>query len=1851
MHKHFYRLICTLLALLMSLSAMPISGIAESVFTDTMKTLDVTDYGTSVLSQTTDTPDIEPNIPEVMTDHLAIAPVTFESSAEQVAEQPAGAQETVTVTQPTALDMNARLGDTIQWSFTASGADTLTYAVYCDGALLEEAGLPTNTGAFSWTTGQVGNHTLCITATGAGGTAADTSQPVLVSKDEALSAILTADRETAVIGESISLTATVRGGTQPHQSAIITVLCNDETIGSYEGTSTQITVQSAGHYVATFQTTDAAGQTAEASCEFDVSDMALDDLASLAPNVLLTGNAGVDMAAIARSQIGYQESTEGHPENGGSGYTLYGNWFDLLYNGGIGSAEVVCGPWNATFASYCAYYAYADLPNDSSIASMFHTVRQGENHADGSYPANAGDVLFRDTNGDGEADRVGIIVDKNADTMEVVEGDVSGTVAKVVCSTSDGDILGYAIIATETLWTPQPEEPFNPESILVDMLQTDEPIVESAEQDFAAEQILGMMDEADTPEVLAPEPMMATEVEGTPLSISQISVASRQVFIGDEIHWIVQAEGGQGALAYQYRIVKDGEMISEMSTISSALTYAAATGGCYILTASVTDESGQQAELQDSEVLVIQEESDRGYDMPMSLDYQGGVTDRETPAIKEAVSDDAPLTMRAINLRASLNDLEVAYITCSASTLELNQNATWTIHASGGDGVYTYQMALYYQAFSATDNNYSRVALKPYSSNNTMTYKPTLAGRYALLSYIKDTSGRYLSWESPVYLTRDVADVNDTSTVAGKVAWVVSEVITGNMTDREKAKALHDWLIFNANYDHSYTYYHADGVLLYGKGVCQSYAQAYRMLCLEAGLECIFVPGTAGTTTIELHAWNLVKIDGVWLHVDCTWDDLDGAAGITYKYFLITDDAIKADHSWNTDWTSKNTIDSILPSENLIPVTSISLNTSTLTLAKGDTQLVTATVVPSTATYLRPDWTSSNPSVATVDTHGMVTAVAVGTTTITATTHNNLKKTVAVTVSNSKTLTALALNKTGTQTLNMNNTLQLSALKTPTDATTTLTWSSSNPTVATVTNTGLVTPENGGTTTITVRASNGLTASVAVTVVDPNQPMGISLSPSGTQTLAVNNTLKLTATLKPATAVSGVTWKSSDASVATVDTSGIVSAVKEGTVTITVTAVKTNHTASIAVRVLDPNKPTSVALNVAGKVELALGNTLPLIATLAPSTAQSDLVWTSSTPAVATVNASGIVTPLRTGLATITVTAVKSNLSATVRVQVVKASTPASVALNVTGTVDVGFGTTLPLVATMIPSTAQSALVWKTSTASVATVDGNGVVTGVKEGTARITVTVAGTSKSAFVNVRVVNPDKPTGVTLNYQGTVEASTGTTLTLVATMSPLTAQSSLLWKTSAAAIASVDANGIVTPLKTGTATITVTATSGNRSASVRVKVVDPYKPTGIQLDRTGTIDMTASETCQLVATLVPSTAQAPIVWKTSSTAIATVDSNGLVTAVKEGTVTITAQETKSNRRATVRVKITDPNKPTRITLDHSGIVDITTQDTLKLTATLVPSTAQAPITWKTSSTAIATVDANGLVTPLKEGTVTVTVQETKTRRSASVRVRITDPNRPTGIAIDGPNPATVSMGETLWLQATLQPATSQSAISWRSSSTAIATVTDQGIVTPLREGTVTITATANNTNRSANIRVRVVDPNKPTDLLLNYGGTVELSLRDMLTIGAQVFPSTAQTQLSWRSSAESIAAVDGNGVVTPLSVGTVMITVSASNMNKRATVRIRIYDPDVPKGIAIHNRSEPIPSQLGVDDTLRLETTIHPQSARTTITWRSSSPSIATVSEDGVVTALKPGRVTITAMTDNTLTSRVVLRVVQ
>ena len=360
-----------------------------------------------------------------------------------------------------------------------------------------------------------------------------------------------------------------------------------------------------------------------------------------------------------------------------------------------------------------------------------------------------------------------------------------------------------------------------------------------------------------------------------------------------------------------------------------------------------------------------------------------------------------------------------------------------------------------------------------------------------------------------------------------------------------------------------------------------------------------------------------------------------------------------------------------------------------------------------------------------------------------------VKKGNKLTLTNLPKYGGVKLNKTKA-TIAKGKTLTLKASLAPAELEDkTVTWKSSDKTVATVTSAGKVTGKKAGTATITCTSSTGEKATCKITVAD------VTLSETETS-LEKGKTMTLKATVLPSSiSDQTVTWKSSNTDIATVTSAGKVKGVKAGTATITCTSTATGATATCKVTVTKG----AVYLN---KTEVALlkGKTVTLKPTVTPeSLKDKSVTWKSSDTKVATVTSAGKVKAVKEGIATITCTSKATGLSATCKVIVGK------VVINV-DEITLKKTREITLVATVYPtSLTDKSVTWKSSDKTIATVTSDGKVKGIKAGTVTITCTSKATGLKGTCKVTVLSTagsrstdgdnDDTTGIKQLNENTVE----------------------------------------------------------------------------------------------------------------------------------------------------------------------------------------------------------------------------------------------------------------------------------------------------------------------------------------------------------------------------------------------------------------------------------------------------------------------------------------------------------------
>ena len=544
---------------------------------------------------------------------------------------------------------------------------------------------------------------------------------------------------------------------------------------------------------------------------------------------------------------------------------------------------------------------------------------------------------------------------------------------------------------------------------------------------------------------------------------------------------------------------------------------------------------------------------------------------------------------------------------------------------------------------------------------------------------------------------------------------------------------------------------------------------------------------------------------------------------------------------------------------------------------------------------------------------------------------------------------------------------------------------------------------------------------------------------------------------------------------------------------------------------------------------------------------------------------------------------------------------------------------------------AYKTVAWSTSDAGICEITNDGVLKPKKDG--KVTITCAaldGSGVTASCVISVIS------LQLNKEN-LDMYIGQNYTLEGWIGKTCVDCS--FKSSNSKIVSVDKKGKLTAKKAGSATITATA-SKSRGKATCVVTVHP-KPTKVSIKQGSSKTLNIGDSLALSITYAPKDALAKVTWSTSNKKVANVSSAGKVTALKEGTATISAKVSGMNKggSSTQKIKITviDPNKPTGISIS-SPSKTVEMGETLQLSATLKPKTAQSDVSWKSSNTKIAKVNKKGVVTPVKVGNVTITATAAKKSPkgkvvSATIKISVKKSTAPTSISV-GTAEKTLHVGDQWQLDYKIKPAGAKASLTFSSSDEAVATVNEKGVITANAEGSATITVVTQN-NKKASCKVTVLAEASglqldKESLSLNVGDTYQLTCFVSYGLSGSV---------TFSSSNAAVATVDANALITAVGVGEATITASMDN-GAIATCMVTVSDPDMITQFGI---DEPDTITLKVGESYRIKTILEPASAKPDILWSISKDGIldewwtayACIAADGTITALKEGEKTIYA----------------
>lgn len=650
-----------------------------------------------------------------------------------------------------------------------------------------------------------------------------------------------------------------------------------------------------------------------------------------------------------------------------------------------------------------------------------------------------------------------------------------------------------------------------------------------------------------------------------------------------------------------------------------------------------------------------------------------------------------------------------------------------------------------------------------------------------------------------------------------------------------------------------------------------------------------------------------------------------------------------------------------------------------------------------------------------------------------------------------------------------------------------ITWTSSNPEVATVDHEGNVTIIAAeGETDITATAGEfSATCKLTVSkkkadpepaddpnpVPDPIYVFGIRIDRTELY-LEEGQSGTVKASVSPEDADNqAVYYSSSNTAAATIDAEGRIEAIKAGQTVITATTAEGGFTAYCLVTVYHTPVHVSEVTVSSHSIELGEGAEATLTAAVTPQNADNPaFVWSVSDSLVASVSKTGEITAIKPGETVVYATSEDGGIKDSCIVTVRHVAVPVTGLTMLDDDIIITVGDVYSAVARVEPAEADNRrILWNVEDCSVAEVDTTGIVTALSvgrtilkatsaeggfEGTCSVTVNPApiGIEKVALVPAEVILREEQTA---------------SLDIVFTPADATNK---IYEISSdnEKVAAVTTNGIIVARSVGTATIRIKTVDGAHTASCQVTVTPKYVPvTEVSLDKSS-LSLIEGDTAQLSATVLPDNADnKSIRFESSAPDVASVNSYGMITALKAGLATITAVSLDNGLKASASVEVKAAEIPlSAISIDKTSLA-LHYPDQAQLKAILTPSNATVgEIEWSCGNPEIVKVDNSGNITATGIGNAVVTVSCNGLTAACKVTVEHTII---TSVRIDSDQPIIyVESGSTYQCSATVLPENaSDKSLTWSSSDTGIATVDANGLVTFGRFGEeklVTISATS-------------------------------------------------------------------------------------------------------------------------------------------------------------------------------------------
>lgn len=730
---------------------------------------------------------------------------------------------------------------------------------------------------------------------------------------------------------------------------------------------------------------------------------------------------------------------------------------------------------------------------------------------------------------------------------------------------------------------------------------------------------------------------------------------------------------------------------------------------------------------------------------------------------------------------------------------------------------------------------------------------------------------------------------------------------------------------------------------------------------------------------------------------------------------------------------------------------------------------------------------------------------------------------------------------------------------------------------------------------------------------------GIALS-QYSATMAAGSDLQLELTA-PNPYSGDIVWSTSDASVCSVDESGLVSARKAGSATVSVTIKVGGITRRARCTIKVVSTVDNITLS-ALKDYVDVGENLTITANATPKSNDTTLKWVCSDPSVAEITSANPLSVTIVGVkpGTVVISAVNAD-NAILGTKIINVVTKIEgVTLSdeeVTLPKAVGFYQLYAYCTPALPENEK--LIWQSSDKKIVTVDDNGRVTFVKPGSAVVSV-VTSNGKTAQCKFTILQGVE--SIALD-ESSLTMYVGESYRMTYVIKPANASDATLkWTSSDQKIATVDASGYITAKNTGTCVITAQAADGS-GIFVPCNVTVLRKASALTIDVTE-LTLDVNESYLLETELKPADCTDVVKYESSNAKVATVSKKGKITAKSKGTCIIFAK-TDSGLSAYCTVNVTQ--QVTGITLNLNDAT-INVGDELELIATITPKNAtDDDCEWTSSNTAVASVNQAGMVKGLQGGVTMIKCVTTDGDYMAYALITVVE--KVTEITVE--EEAEIAVGQKLKLNATISNETAtDKTVTWKSSKKSVCSVTKKGVIKGKKAGKAIITVKANDGSGAfAECEVKVI---RGTEAVNVSAGYVTVEVGQSIKIKATTEPEKTTYNPVWSSDDPETAIVNKKGKITGIKVGKCMVRATApDNPDAFAIVYVVVTEPPeppkpVPASNIVLSQSDML---MVVGQTDEITYTILPANNDDEIVFASANEGVAMVDSTGKVVARSAG----------------------